>query len=184
MIHEAQPPVGFPPPGPIGQVIVKTYPACRAATVAATDVKGRSQDGMFQPLFDHIQKEKISMTAPIQMDFARADGAAASSQPSPGPPISMSFLYGRPRIGNTGKDGIVLVTDLPPVTVLSVGMRGSYDAEHFDKGLKSIRDWLRTHPNTYVVVGTPRFLGYNSPFVPSFFRYGEVQLPVSPVGPK
>ena len=180
MVHEAQLPAGFPPPGPIGQVIVKNYPACRAATVAASDVNGTSQDDMFRPLFDHIQRENIAMTAPLQMDFDRVSVTAASTQPSAKPPIAMSFIYRSPRIGNPGKDGIVTVRDLPAVTVISVGVRGSYNAEHFDNGLKAINDWLRNHPNRYRVVGAPRFLGYNSPFVPWFLRYGEVQIPVVP----
>ena len=35
MISEAKLPVGFPPPGPVGAVIVKTYPAHRLARVRA-----------------------------------------------------------------------------------------------------------------------------------------------------
>jgi hypothetical protein len=180
MVHEAQLPQGFPPPGPIGQVIVKNYPACRAATVAASDVNGAGQDDMFRPLFDHIQRENIAMTAPLQMDFEWVNVPAGSTQPSAKPPTAMSFVYRSPRTGKPGKDGIVTVRDLPAVTVISVGVRGSYNAEHFDYGLKAITDWLRIHPNSYRVVGPPRFLGYNSPFVPWFLRYGEVQIPVVP----
>jgi len=165
MVHEAQLPQGFPPPGPIGQVIVKNYPACRAATVAASDVNGAGQDDMFRPLFDHIQRENIAMTAPLQMDFEWVNVPAGSTQPSAKPPTAMSFVYRSPRTGKPGKDGIVTVRDLPAVTVISVGVRGSYNAEHFDYGLKAITDWLRIHPNSYRVVGPPRFLGYNSPFV-------------------
>ena len=29
------------------------------------------------------------------------------------------------------------------------------------------------------VVGPPRYLAYNSPFVPGFLKFGEVQLPVA-----
>ena len=181
MFHEAPLPRGFPPAGPIGRLIVKTYPACRVATVRSADLGGAGQDGMFGPLFDHIQKENIPMTAPVQMDFVGAPGGGASAGP-PGPPIAMSFLYGSPQIGKPGKDGVVIIQDLPAVTVISIGVRGSYDAEHFNMGLKAINTWLAAHPNSYRVVGPPRFLGYNSPFVPWFLRYGEVQVPVKPVG--
>ena len=36
MIREASLPVGFPPPGPVDQVILKEYPTYRAARVSAT----------------------------------------------------------------------------------------------------------------------------------------------------
>jgi hypothetical protein len=178
MVHEANLPLGFPPPGPIGQVILKSYPACRAATVAAADVKGQGQDPMFMSLFNHIQKQKISMTAPVQMDFNRPGETGPSTRPSP--PTAMSFMYSSRMIGETGKDGVVTIHDLPPVTVLSIGVRGNYDGPHFLDAMKAINAWLASHPRTYEPVGSPRFLGYNSPFVPWFLRYGEVQVPVVP----
>ena len=177
MLHEAKLPDGFPEAGPVGEVIVKTYPPCRLATVAGADLPGKGQDRMFMPLFNHIQKEKISMTSPVVMDFAATPADAA-----PLPPIAMSFVYGNEQIGQTGKDGIVRIHDLPAMTVLSVGVRGSYDGKNFDNGMSAINQWLASHPKTYTVVRTPRFLGYNSPFVPWFLRFGEVQVPVERVG--
>jgi hypothetical protein len=182
MIHEAKLPAGFPPPGPIGQVIVKTYPACRVATVLAADVKGKGEDRLFMPLFNHIQQQKISMTSPVVMDFAPSTAAEGSPppspQPAPQPPISMSFLYANEQIGQPGRAGVVTVHDVPPITVLSVGVRGRYDGAHFLSGMKAIDDYISAHPRMYEIAGTPRFLGYNSPFVPWFLRYGEVQVPV------
>jgi hypothetical protein len=180
LVHEAQPPAGFPPPGPIGQVILKYYPPCRAATVSATDVGAGSQNDMFHPLFNHIQHEKIAMTAPLQMDFDAVNAPPGTAPPAAKPPIAMSFLYANPQIGTPGKSGVVTVRDLPAVTVLSVGERGSYDADHFNDGIRRIYEWLANHPKTYRIVAPPRFLGYNSPFVPWFWRYGEVQIPVVP----
>ena len=173
MVHEAKLPEGFPKAGPVGEVVVKTYPPCRIATVSGGDLPGKGQDRMFMPLFNHIQKEKISMTSPVVMDFAPVSGDAPAL-----PPVAMSFVYGNEQIGQTGKDGIVRVHDLPAVTVLSVGVRGSYDGENFRKGMSAINQWLASHPKTYTVAGPPRFLGYNSPFVPWFLRFGEVQVPV------
>jgi hypothetical protein len=176
MVHEASLPAGVPAPGPIGEVIVKNYPACREATVTALDAGGKGDDRMFMTLFDHIQKRKVSMTSPVVMDFAAAKSAGTA--PPPSPPIAMSFFYGSREIGQAGTDGKVTVHDIPPMTVLSVGVRGRYDAAHFEIGMRAIDDWMAKHPQVYEVAGTPRFLGYNSPFVPWFLRYGEVQVPV------
>jgi hypothetical protein len=90
----------------------------------------------------------------------------------------MAFVYADPGVGKTEEDGNIEVVDLPAVTVLSVGVRGSYDRARFEEGMVKIGAWLAAHPGEYTAAGPPRFLGYNSPFVPWFMRYGEVQLPV------
>jgi hypothetical protein len=177
LIREAALPRDFPPPGPIGVVIVKSYPAYRAARVRASDLPGGGQDDMFMSLFRHIQKEDIAMTAPVEMGFAAGD-SGPTSRPVPHPPESMAFLYADPSVGKTEKDGNIAVVDLPAMTVLSVGVRGSYDRARFEEGMEKIDAWIAAHPGEYGVAGPPRFLGYNSPFVPWFMRYGEVQLPV------
>jgi hypothetical protein len=92
MISEAKLPAGFPAPGPVGEVIVKTYPAHRLARTAA-DPGG--DDRMFMRLFGHIKRNEIAMTAPVTMDWA---GEPAER----GGPESMAFLYGKPSIGAAG----------------------------------------------------------------------------------
>jgi len=64
MISEAKLPVGFPAPGPVGEVIVKTYPAHRLARVRA---ERNNDNGMFMQLFRHIERQEIAMTAPVEM---------------------------------------------------------------------------------------------------------------------
>jgi hypothetical protein len=177
VIREAALPRDFPAPGPVGVVLEKSYPPCRAARVRASDLPGGRQDDMFMSLFHHIQKEDIAMTAPVVMGFAPGvDGPA--SRPAPHPPESMAFLYADPGVGKTEHDGSIAVVDLPAMTVLSVGVRGSYDRAHFEEGMGKIDAWLKAHPGEYAAARSPRYLGYNSPFVPWFMRYGEVQLPV------
>ncbi len=173
MFREAGLPLGFPPPGPVGEIILKEYPAYRAARTAASAGTADASGAMFKPLFQHIKKNDISMTAPVEMTYA-ADAAGGKDQP-----IAMAFMYGDPHLGQTGEDGGVKVIDLPPRTVLSVTLRGGYEAS-FEKGIALLREWLSTNPGRYEVAGPPRFLGYNSPFVPPFLRIGEVQLPVQP----
>ncbi len=179
LLHEAPLPRDFPPPGPIGVVIAKAYPPCRAARVQASALPQGRQDDLFMLLFKHIQKENLAMTAPIEMEFApSATTTPATRHPSPHPPTSMAFLYASSSAGKVEMDGNIEVLDLPAAMVLSVGVRGSYDRAHFEQGMNEINAWLDMHPGKYEVSGPPRFLGYNSPFVPWFMRYGEVQLPV------
>jgi hypothetical protein len=102
---EAPLPGGFPGPGPLGRVVVKKYPRYRAA---------RAEGGnSFWTLFQHIKKNDVPMTAPVEMTMSDEMRE-----------IDMAFLYEGPEQGEAGSDGVVEVLDLEPVTVLSVGLRG------------------------------------------------------------
>jgi len=164
MVSEAKLPQGFPAPGPVGEVIVKKYPAHRLARVAAG---GGSDNGMFMKLFRHIERNDIAMTAPVQME---------------GRQEAMAFFYATSDIGTAGPDPAdpaVVVEDVPDITVVSVGLRGGYSKETTERGVKVLREWLAAHPE-WQAAGPPRTLGYNSPFVPNFMKYGEIQIPVGP----
>ena len=174
-------PEGFPKPGPVDEVIVKQYPAYRAA-VADRDVAqgGRStSDGLFYPLFNHIESHHIAMSSPVEMTYQQP----ATSQPDVKVPSleSMAFIYTSPTVGEAGKDGPVRVVDVPATTVASVGVIGSYDEQHFLAGKAKLDAWLAAHASEYAAAGKPRHLAYNSPFVLPFMRYSEVQIPVVPV---
>jgi hypothetical protein len=181
MVSEAKLPAGFPAPGPVGEVIIKTYPTHRMARAAP----GKGADGMFMKLFRHIERNEISMTAPVVLGWpaenaAEGGGDAAGKQPATQGPESMAFLYGKPTLGAAGADPadpVVLVEDVPETVVVSVGLRGSYDEATMNRGLERLRAWLGEHPE-WTVAGAPRSLAYNSPFVPGFAKYSEVQLPV------
>ena len=62
---------------------------------------------------------------------------------------------------------------------VSIGMRGAYDEGTVKRGFEQLRMWLTKHPE-WTEVGPPRSLAYNSPFVPGFAKYSEVQIPVVP----
>lgn len=163
VVSEAKLPQGFPPPGPVGEVIVKTYPPHRLARATA----GKDADNaMFMKLFNHIKRNDIAMTSPVQMEGTRD---------------SMAFLYATPDLGTPGpdpRDPAVVVEDVPEVTVVSVGLRGGYSTATAEKGVRQVREWLAAHPE-WQAAGPPRTLGYNSPFVPGFLKYSEVQIPVT-----
>lgn len=163
VVSEAKLPRGFPGPGPVDQVMVKTYPAHRLARATAG---AGSDNAMFMKLFNHIKRNDIAMTSPVQMDGRRE---------------SMAFLYATPDLGTAGpdpRDPEVVVVDVPETTVVSIGLRGSYSNETAERGIRQLRQWLAAHPE-WQATGDPRTLGYNSPFVPSFLKYSEVQIPVA-----
>ena len=122
-------------------------------------------------LFRHIKANGIAMTAPVDMGY----DAGGSTSPRM---RSMSFLYRSADLGTAGADGVVQVRDRAPQMFASVGVRGSYTAERFEQGMSRIRTWLSENAERVTPTGPPRYLGYNSPFVPPFLRYGEVQIPI------
>lgn len=178
MFEEADLPVGFPPPGPVDVVMVKEYPAYRLARITQDAMKsnGRADaDGMFVPLFKHIQRNNISMTSPVEMSYKSAeDGKQAV-------PEAMAFLYGSTAIGKDGidpGDARIKVIEVPASTWVSIGVRGGYNARNFAAALAKLNQWIAQNPGKFSVLGEPRYLAYNSPFVPGFLRMGEVQLRV------
>ncbi|MFK7789176.1 MAG: heme-binding protein [Phycisphaeraceae bacterium] len=168
-INEAPLPEGWPELTPVDEIQVKQYPVYRAAVIdEGTDA---SQSGMFRPLFNHIKREDIAMTAPVEMTY---NGDKQSS---------MAFLYRNPEMGTLGsdnEDGRVEVREIEQQTAVSIGVRGSYSKEHFNEAVVKLNTWLDENKDQWQANGEPRFLGYNSPFVPWFMRYGEVQIPVEP----
>lgn len=173
MFREAGLPAGFPPPGPIGEVIVKEYPAYRVARTMPPPGATNPTNAMFRPLFNHIKANQIAMTAPVEMTY---ESKPAVQEPQP---VAMAFMYRDPHMTPTTRESNIEVVDLPPSTVLSITVRGSYQTS-FEKGVAALREWLAQNPGRYEITGPPRFMGYNSPFVPWFLRIGEAQVPVKP----
>jgi len=184
LFREAKRPCGFPPPGPVGTVIVKDYPAYRLARTQAGETDhATGPNQMFGPLFNHIRRNDIAMTAPVEMEYAKTSltSTDAGSVAGTNALTSMGFLYAEPFLGSTGpdpSDSRVVVEDIPAMTVVSVSLRGNYTPRNFAAGADVLRDWFSTRSDQFRVAGSPRYLAYNSPFVPGFFKLGEVQIPV------
>jgi hypothetical protein len=179
MFREAKLPAGFPAPGPVGEIIVKEYPAYRLARIQRGEggVEG-GPNVMFRPLFNHIRRNDVPMTAPVEM------GYPDHVEPGEGP-TSMAFLYSEPSWGTSGADTAdqrVVVEDVPAMTVVSIGVRGGYTHANFAKAISKLEAWVQQRADEVRVSGPPRYLAYNSPFVLGFLKYGEVQLPVETAG--
>ncbi len=142
---------------------MKSYPDHRLARTSMTGKGGEGQ--AFFALFDHIARNSIAMTAPVEMTYD-ATGR------------SMAFLYEHARLGKEGPDGNVMVADVPAMTTVSIGVRGDCTPERIAHARARLESWLKQHADRYEVAGPLRVLGYNSPMVPANRRFAEVQLPV------
>jgi len=165
--QEAKLPTGFPEPTPVGEIQLKTYPKYRLARVEMDDRTKESR--AFFALFQHIVRNRIEMTAPVEMTY----NSAGLKQET-----AMAFLYESTEIGALGESGKVQVSDVPEMMAVSLGLRGDYSADQVVKGEQYLKQWLKQQADRYEVAGELRVLGYNSPFIPAERRYAEVQLPV------
>lgn len=175
-ILEAKLPAGYPAPTPLHQIEVKQLPACRLARVEM-DRPGRTgENSSFYSLFNHIKRNDIAMTAPVEIEYGEQGTTEAAR--------SMAFLYRSTELGKVGEDPgdpNVRVIDVPEMTVLSIGCRGEMNDQAVAAAERKLNQWLRENADRYTQSGPLRKLGYNSPFMPSFLKYFEVLLPVTPI---
>jgi hypothetical protein len=167
-------PEGFPSPTADSEIEVKQYPAYRSATVQVKgDLESASSRG-FSPLFRHISDNDISMTAPVEARYpASTLQANAASQGN----TAVSFLYRSLDITPKEVEQDVQVDDIPPMTVVSFGVKGGYDYGIYTKGIERLQGWLAAHPE-YTVTGSPRRFFYDGPFVPDVLKRSDIQIPV------
>jgi hypothetical protein len=157
-------PAGFPGPTPAATIEVKQYPPFRGARYRLTQKLESAESVAFRPLFRHIQRHDIGMTAPVLTDFAPTQA-------------EVFFLYARPDMGTLGPDQEVEVVDVPAVQVVSIGLRGPYTWGAFQTGVQQLEEWLARNPG-YQAAGVPRRLCYNSPFTWPGLMASDVQIPI------
>ncbi len=168
-------PEGYPAPTPPGSIDIKKYPAARRAEVSGRMNPDLGSNIGFWPLFQHIQRNDIAMTSPVEMDY-REWGESMYENPSA---WTMSFLYRTADLGAIGTDGRVQVVDTEPVVMLAVGMTGPYRLAAVRSGMKKLHEWLATQTEWEAVdQAEPRAMYYNDPSVPDRRKWMEVQLPV------
>ena len=167
-------PDGYPEPTPFGAIDIKDYPSVRRAELTSKDDSGTGMVAGFFPLFNHIKKRDIPMTAPVEMDYPGLYTDFMKDEPGAEGETKMSFLYRSSTQGPVGEDGKIVVRDAAPVTVLSIGARGAFDAA---KEFDALRTWLKAQEE-WEVAGDPRMFVYNGPFIDPEWRWSEVQVPV------
>lgn len=169
-------PDGYPDPTPPGAIDLKRYPLVRRAEIGGTMTPDWGMSFAFFPLFNHIKRRDIAMTSPVELNYSGLDPAARRGPDS----WTMSFLYRTTDLAPGGidpKDTRILIEDIPPVTVVAIGVRGDYKLKRVKNGLSELRGWL-SQQSEWEEVGEPRALFYNGPEVHSRDKWLEVQLPV------
>ena len=166
-------PLGYPIPTPPGSIDLKTYPSVRVAEISSDGDPDSGMNRSFWPLFNHIKGHEIAMTSPVEMNYR---GMPTSDRPDP-ESWSMAFLYRHPELNQTGVEGRVVVRDVDPMTVVSVGMKGSYSMSLVQQGMRQIEAWLAANPQ-WQPAGDWRALYYNGPTLFWWNKWAEVQIPV------
>lgn len=166
-------PDGFPAPTPDGKIEVKQYPAYRAATFGYQGELSQAANRSFSPLFNHISSNDISMTAPVETRYLTSTTGELNQQGT----ARVSFLY---RNTDTYPDEIaanIEIEDIAPMTVVSLGLQGSYTYQSYLDSLQKLQEWLDRHPE-YRALGSPRRFFYDGPYIPDNFKRSEIQIPI------
>lgn len=172
-VREADLPKGFPTFAAVDEIELRDYPAYR---MVKAKMRKNGSMSAFWMLFNHIKKNEIAMTTPVQIDYEQ-DGTANQE-------ASMAFLYGDPAIGEAAVAGKVEVVDVAAQTVLSLGARGYERPDRLEELHRRLQQFLAAHKSEFEPAGTMRMMNYNSPSVGDDRRYFEVQLPVRRVDSK
>ncbi len=171
-------PWGFPAPTEAGIIEIKHYPEYRAVTYRHTGDAIAATRVAFQPLFEHISRNQIAMTTPVE---ARYLGDSSATNPE-NHTVEVSFLYGDPQMIPQWIHSEVTVRDYPAMTVVSIGIQGAYTWDSYQSNLQKLYAWLAENPE-YKISGVPRRLLYNSPMTPESIKRSEVQIAIAPVSP-
>lgn len=172
-------PDGFPAPTPAGKIEVKQYPAYRCATYHYNGQLSQAANVAFSPLYSHISSNSIPMTAPVEARYPLLTFQAQSTSQKPDEKgeAAVSFLYRHRTVQPQQVAQGIQVEDHPPMTVVSIGVRGPYTFSSYQQNLKQLNVWLQQHPN-YTMSGAPRRFFYDSPFIPDALKRSDVQIPI------
>lgn len=172
-------PAGYPDPTPPGAIDIKSYPVVRRAEATGSMNPDLGMNFAFFPLFQHIKKRDIAMTSPVEMDYKGIEPGDTDGVDS----WTMSFLYRTTDLGPTGEFGDVKVQDLPSMTVVAAGGKGSYSISTVKRHVKALYEWIEANPE-WERAGEPRGLFYNGPEQRSRDKWYEVQVPIRPSTPR
>lgn len=138
-----------------------------AGTVLRTSSRGEYFDennGLFMRLFQTINQNKVPMTVPVEAKMK---------------PGTMVFYLDTDsaKRKNLQLPAGVIRQNLPSRTVASIGIRGGYTQESYEKNLAKLRAWLKTQA-MWRAAGEPYAVYWNGPFTLPPFKRSEIHLPV------
>jgi effector-binding domain-containing protein len=148
---------------PVGEIKILELPARTALEASCDEHYFAENNGLFRKLFGYISKHDLAMTTPVEADID---------------PGKMRFFVGeedaeKPRPNTSA----VTVRDLEPMTVVAIGIRGSYSEENFTENKTALLDWLKENPD-YEQAGSAYAVYWDGPFIPWFLKRSEIHLPI------
>lgn len=147
----------------VGTIEVKTIPAATLLVAHSEDNYFDDNNDLFRPLFRYIQTNDIPMTTPVE--------AAIN-------PGTMYFYVDRDHADKELEDtDAVNVIELPERTVISLGVRGSYNEQNFNKAREQLIAYLSTL-DEWEQAGPARAIYWNGPFTLGFLKRSEVHIPI------
>ena len=143
---------------------IKTLPAGVILQARSTGDYFSENNGLFRRLFQTIQQNKVPMTTPVEAGM-RPGTMIFYLDPESAKRGDLQMVDGvtRKRVGER--------------VVASIGIRGGYSKESFEKHAQKLREWLKSQPK-YQAVGEAYAVYWNSPFTIWFLKRAEVHLPV------
>lgn len=155
------------PMTPAGFCEIKTLPPGAVLRASTRGEYFSENNNLFRRLFDAINRNRVPMTVPVEAKMK---------------PGTMVFYLDR--ASSQRKDlrlpeGVTR-QNLAARTVASIGIRGGYTRESYDKNLVKLRAWLKTQKK-YQAVGDPYAVYWNGPFTLAPFKRSEVHLPVQKI---
>ena len=143
---------------------IKTLPAGVILQARSTGDYFSENNGLFRRLFQTIQQNKVPMTTPVEAGM-RPGTMIFYLDPESAKRGDLQMVDGvtRKRVGER--------------VVASIGIRGGYSKESFEKHAQQLREWLKSQPK-YQAVGEAYAVYWNSPFTIWFLKRAEVHLPV------
>ena len=143
---------------------IKTLPAGVILQARSTGEYFSENNGLFRRLFQTIQQNKVPMTTPVEAGM-RPGTMIFYLDPESAKRGDLQMVDGvtRKRVGER--------------VVASIGIRGGYSKESFEKHAQKLREWLKSQPK-YQAVGEAYAVYWNSPFTIWFLKRAEVHLAV------
>ncbi len=147
----------------VDKIEIKTISERTALEASTQGNYFRGNNGLFRRLFRYISDEEVEMTVPVEADV------------NPG---KMRFFVGKEdrQKSLSSKEGVKVFT-MPKLTVVSIGIRGSYSEDRFRKNEKKLLEWLKKQKK-YEKAGSAYAVYWNGPFVPGIFKRSEVHVPI------
>ena len=150
---------------PVGEIKILKLPARIALEASSDDHYFAENNGLFRKLFGYISKHDLAMTTPVEADI------------NPG---KMRFFVGEKDLKKpTPNTSAITVRDLEPMTVVAIGIRGSYSEENFKNNKSALLDWLKENPD-YEQADSAYAVYWDGPFIPWLLKRSEIHLPIRP----